>query len=78
VDEEKREGDLGDIIREEESRGRQPYDAETARQLKYRIEQLRELIELRDLDAALNVLRDRGWTEAELDEFVQLWNQILP
>lgn len=74
---EKRDPDIDNVIREEQSRGRRPVNADEVRRQAQRRAYLMQLLRNRDLDGAVSALRESGLTDAEIDEFVKLWRKLL-
>lgn len=74
---EKRDRDVDDVIREEQSRGRRLLNADEVRRQAERRAYLLELLRNRDLSGAVSALREAGLTDAEIDEFVRLWGTLL-
>ena len=76
MNDEERERDLRDIVREETSRGRRPVDTDEIRRQRELRESLLTLIRTGDLKAVTTSLRENGWTETQIDEVAALWRQL--
>lgn len=69
---------IRDVIREEQARGRRrTLDMDEVRRQRETRQLLGELIEARDLKEAVNALRESGRSEALIERFVTLWNELL-